>query len=746
MKRLSLLILLAAGALALAACTMESLPEEVSAGEINAAASEVGPVSFTVLSDCVPSTDSKAAIGTNGSGHLQTFWEDGDAISVYSSNDSDLSAAAGHKFVTSLLANAPEATFEWDGEGSVPSGDYLATYPNRTAGRGVNFSVSPYRVAAVDVPQSQTLKAGTFDRKAMPAVAFATEGSTTMAFKNAAALLKFRVSESDIKAGRIEVDPGDAISGRFRADVNTSTYETTLGVYNQPVYNYIDFTINGSTNLSTGTDYYVAIRPMTLTSDIKIYLNGNLVKTINTCQFGTFERNKIYNLGTLTTPANPSEKVLTFDFTGTPCTGWPTAKDSKATNQAGGLGCVYPWAGTDYTFTLADCTGASGRRIYWSTTATYGHRVVFENAERYLGFPAIPGYKLIRVKCVSSQLNDASASTDPKFGIVTTVVGSGAAVTYVTGGELQTWAHGNNHESYTYELSGTAANTVYYLFCKIKGAVRDVTLTYVPSYDSDELARVGTYNVRYITSEEDDQNNWVNRKTRVVQSIRENVFDVFGLQECSDDIKTYLADELDDTYTIRFFNPFRADGEGSGEAMGLAYKTAKYNLSDWHYYWLSDTPAVMVTNDGTKNRGGCCAILTDKVTGTKFFMMVTHGCLDADAREEHASQYEEMEKLYNPSGYPSFFVGDMNAQPSDPASVIYRTYWNDAYYSSVPKTGPYCTFNGFNLERNMYTHKNHLDYVYYRNATPRRYVCNDRLYGGYYASDHLPVYVDMKVD
>lgn len=238
----------------------------------------------------------------------------------------------------------------------------------------------------------------------------------------------------------------------------------------------------------------------------------------------------------------------------------------------------------------------------------------------------------------------------------------------------------------------------------------------------------------------------MNRKTRVVQSIRENDFDVFGLQECSDDIKTYLADELDDTYTIRFFNPFRADGEGSGEAMGLAYKTAKYNLSDWHYYWLSDTPAVMVTNDGTKNRGGCCAILTDKVTGIKFFMMVTHGCLDADAREEHASQYEEMEKLYNPSGYPSFFVGDMNAQPSDPASVIYRTYWNDAYYSSVPKTGPYCTFNGFNLERNMYTHKNHLDYVYYRNATPRRYVCNDRLYGGYYASDHLPVYVDMKVD
>ena len=231
----------------------------------------------------------------------------------------------------------------------------------------------------------------------------------------------------------------------------------------------------------------------------------------------------------------------------------------------------------------------------------------------------------------------------------------------------------------------------------------------------------------------------------MVQSITENDFDVFGLQECSDDIKTYLSDQLS-SYDIRFFNPYSASGTGNGEANGLAYKKDRFTLSDWHWFWLSDTPDVMANNDGTHNRGGCCAILTDKTTSTKIFMMVTHGCLDADARAQYAPQFEQMEKLYNPNGYPSFFVGDMNAQPSDPASATYRTYWNDAYYSSAPKTGPYCTYNAFNLERNMYTHQNHLDYVYYRNATPRRYVCNDRKYGGYYASDHLPVYVDMKVD
>lgn len=264
------------------------------------------------------------------------------------------------------------------------------------------------------------------------------------------------------------------------------------------------------------------------------------------------------------------------------------------------------------------------------------------------------------------------------------------------------------------------------------------------------MVRVGTYNVRYITTEEDEQNNWANRKIRVVQSIRENGFDVLGLQECSPDTKTYLTDQLDD-YTIRYFDPKSAGGSGNHESIGLACRKDRFTLSDWHYFWLSDTPSVMATNNdtgssGSFTRGGCCAVLTDKFTGTKIFVMVTHGCLNAGSRAEHAAQYGQMEKLYNPNGHPSFFVGDMNAQPSDQVSQTYRSYWNDVYYSDAYKSGPYCTFNGFHLDRDMYTYQSRLDYVYYRNATPLTYVCNDKRYDGYYASDHLPVYAEMKID
>ena len=471
----SYMYLIAAAAITLAACSreMEIIEEAPQDNETPAVA---GPVSFTASVECDPA--SKAVLGLNDSNKPQMFWEDGDEIVVYSSGNSTDGTVSGFKFKTTLSANSTSAEFDYVDAAGLASGNYFATYPYRADLRGVNYTTNPYRVAAVDVPNSQSLVAGSVNRKACPMVAFASEGSNTLEFKNAAAILKFRVSNSNVYGGQIIADEADAISGRFRADVDVTTYIPVLETYNQPYYNYIDFSIDGTTPLSTGTDYYVSIRPTTLTSDLKIYLNGNLVKVINKSQFPEIKRNKIYNLGTLTIPATPSEKRLSFDFTGTPKDGWPTAKDASTTNAAGGLPCVYHLYDYDYVFTLADCTGASGRRIYWSITNTYGHRIVFENAERYFGFPAIDGYKLVHVRCESSALSDLT--TAPQMGITSNVVKTKVTPTYVSGGELQTWAAGNNHECYDYELSGTANNTVYYLFAKIKGAFRKVTLTYTP--------------------------------------------------------------------------------------------------------------------------------------------------------------------------------------------------------------------------------------------------------------------------
>ena len=737
------MFLTAAGALALAACTLEALPDTGSSEIPGVDCGSGVTVAFTAYAE---GAGSKASLGVNDGGRPQSFWENGDAISVYTSADGTSGTVTGYRFSTALDAPASSATFVFDGEGSIGSGDYLATYPYRADPRGVNYTREGdvYKVAAVDIPRSQALVAGTFDRKSSPAIAYAAEGSNAMSFRNASALLKFRVTESDIIGGRIEVDPGDAISGRFRADIDVTTLLPELKTYNQPYYSYVDFSIDGSTPLDTGTDYYVAVRPVLLTSDLRIYLNGNLVKTINASQLARLERNRIYNLGTLATPAEPAEKLLVFNFATAPAAGWPTAKHD---HHDGGDQVDFSLYGTPYTFILADCYGATACQTYWATSP----RCLTLAAElRYLGLPAIDGYKLVQVSCD----NVGWSSVVPNIAITDRLAASVAEARAITdsspdivaGGEFQTWDP-DGGGTYTYILSGTRPNTVYYVYALKKGGIGSLRLTYVPSRADDEVVRVGTYNVRYITEESDSNNNWENRKTRVVRSIRDNGFDVFGLNECSVGIQSYLTSQLADTYTIRYFSPYSSTGAGSGgEAIGLAYRTSMFTLSNWNFFWLSDNPSVMTTNDGTHKRGGCCAVLTNKATGTKIFAMVTHGALDADARARYASQYRQMEAQYNPNSYPSIFVGDMNAQPDDPASLEYRQYWSDVYFSSASKSGPYCTFSNFNLERNMYTYKKRLDYIYYRNAVPLRYICNDTRYDGYYASDHLPVCADMIVN
>lgn len=76
--------------------------------------------------------------------------------------------------------------------------------------------------------------------------------------------------------------------------------------------------------------------------------------------------------------------------------------------------------------------------------------------------------------------------------------------------------------------------------------------------------------------------------------------------------------------------------------------------------------------------------------------MVTHGAKDNATRNNYAQLQIDSEKRYNPNGYPSFFVRDMNAREGYKCTKTYRTYWNDVYLEldAAQKSGPFSTFNG----------------------------------------------------
>ena len=141
--------------------------------------------------------------------------------------------------------------------------------------------------------------------------------------------------------------------------------------------------------------------------------------------------------------------------------GWPTANSTTLTNY------TYTLDGTDYTFGLKNVKCNSGYLMLTSTAV--------------LGLPAIDGYKLTKV--VAS--NSSGCSTTTKVGISS----SSSSASYISGGAIQTWS--TQSSSYTYNLTGTDANTVYYIYVTNKNAqIISIELTYENSGSSKTLDHI----------------------------------------------------------------------------------------------------------------------------------------------------------------------------------------------------------------------------------------------------------------
>lgn len=129
---------------------------------------------------------------------------------------------------------------------------------------------------------------------------------------------------------------------------------------------------------------------------------------------------------------------LSFPFSSN-ITGWPTTSGNAAAGSY-----TYTLGGNNYTYSHTK----TGNGIYCNTSYLM---VVSGN---YLGLPAISGYKL---KTVAAQLNSGGSPSTKSQGKIT----SNTSGTAVSGGTAQTWS--SKGKVNTYNLSGTSANTVYYL-------------------------------------------------------------------------------------------------------------------------------------------------------------------------------------------------------------------------------------------------------------------------------------------
>lgn len=443
-------------------------------------------VSFTAYTETPPAAEpqAKATIGLNTNTKTQTFWEDGDQISVYSSNQTT-SSKVGFQFSTVLDANSTSAIFGYDGEDFV-GGNYIAIYPHKETGRAVNFSAQPYgtgddlpyegdayRMANVDVPSLQTMVAGGFDRSSMIMVAY-TENPAELHFKNAVALVKFKVSD-EVSSGRI-LTPKALISGKFRADITASDQIPRLVDYEQSTYGYVDFIAPQGQMLEPDTEYYVVVSPAELSEGFEVYLNGKSVKSFTAEQVPAFERNKIYDLGTLTVPVSTAEtKTLTFDFSiADSMTGWHTLKAPENAATTDLLRVPYVIGNVSYEFICANPSEANSTSFPYYTGSA-----VFVNKYRFLGLPAIEDFSLSAVTITNGS---SAANSSRAIGVTSCLAkqdGTGEnGQNFVAGGETKPFT-GAKGTSVTFNLSRTEAGTVYYIRnATIDTAISSITLTY----------------------------------------------------------------------------------------------------------------------------------------------------------------------------------------------------------------------------------------------------------------------------
>lgn len=264
--------------------------------------------------------------------------------------------------------------------------------------------------------------------------------------------------------------------------------------------------------------------------------------------------------------------------------------------------------------------------------------------------------------------------------------------------------------------------------------------------------RIGTYNL-WRSDLGKGEYSWELRKDKLARAIACIDFDIFGIEEVDTTIQRELpalVEKEGGDYGWFVVSPYSEDGKGS-KAQGIAYKKSRFEMLESHRFWLSPTPDVMSSGwDEMKfRRGACCGIFLDKVSGMKFFLMMSHMPLGHEANANSAPIILERAKMYNPGNLPSFFVGDLNTREERQSSQLFRTYWNDAFMvlPADMKTGPAGTFNSHGQNLGKMETAPRIDFVYYRGegVEPLHYTCDDRMDGGIFPSDHCPVYVDFLI-
>lgn len=199
------------------------------------------------------------------------------------------------------------ATFTILEEGATFSGNrFMAACPAEPAGRA-SWDAGGKTIKWLWLKDEQSPVAGSYDPAAHIAVAY-TEGAE-LSFKNACALLKFKVAGENVSEVCVYTTGGGSerlvLSGNFNIDMESPFAISTSGD-GYATQGYVKVVAAEGTYLENGKTYYMTCLPTTAVLNLEVVANG-IRQTIRTTSAAVeIKRNDVLDLGDVA----PVEKTL----------------------------------------------------------------------------------------------------------------------------------------------------------------------------------------------------------------------------------------------------------------------------------------------------------------------------------------------------------------------------------------------------------------------------------------------------
>ena len=267
----------------------------------------------------------------------------------------------------------------------------------------------------------------------------------------------------------------------------------------------------------------------------------------------------------------------------------------------------------------------------------------------------------------------------------------------------------------------------------------------VPVAKADTDLRVATFNIHYLTVDEEGVKKWDKRKDAVAAMVGDLNPDVLAFQE----METFRGGDFTNVnvqldYVLENYPAYAAAAFSENArtypiTQPIIYKTDKFDFVDQGFFFFSDTPDKIYseTYNGSYPAFTSWATLKDKNSSRVFTVFNMHA--DHSSKSNRVKSAAFIAERISPrvaSGETVFLVGDLNghirSKEADLLKATPLTY--------VPTNGSTFHFNrGFHLFRAI-------DHIFHtEDITPMSDVIVVRKkYGGEWPADHYPVAADFK--